>query len=79
MDIKVIFGQVLRRVRKQKNISQEKLALDAELDRAHISKLENGVYQPNLATIFALAEILECSPGELIDLVEIEIKNQNFS
>jgi len=73
MDIRIIFGQVLKRVRKQKNISQEKLALDAALDRAHISKLENGVYQPNLSTIFALAKILECSPGELMNLVESEL------
>jgi transcriptional regulator with XRE-family HTH domain len=77
MDIRIIFGQVLKRVRKQKNISQEKLALDAELDRAHISKLENGVYQPNLSTIFALAKILGCSAGELMDMVEAEI-NKNI-
>ena len=75
MDIRITFGKVLKRIRKQKKISQERLALDADLDRAHISKLEHGVYQPNLSTIFALAKILECKPSELVEAVEVEINS----
>jgi len=41
LDIKIAFGLVLRRVRKEgkKKMSQERLALEADIDRAHVSKL----------------------------------------
>ncbi|MFL0798427.1 MAG: helix-turn-helix domain-containing protein [Cellvibrionaceae bacterium] len=67
MDIRTAFGQVLRETRTQKGISQEQLALEADIDRSYISKLEQGQYQPSLEKIIALAKILECSPGKLVD------------
>ncbi len=79
LDIRFAFGCVLRRVRKEQNISQERLALEAEIDRAHISKLENGVFQPNIATIFAIAQVLECRPGELIDMVEDDLLTKKWA
>lgn len=77
LDIKIAFGRVLRRVRKEgKNkMSQERLALEADIDRAHVSKLEQGVFQPTLATIFELAKVLECTPAELVDLVDKELRS----
>ncbi|KJY90339.1 MULTISPECIES: helix-turn-helix domain-containing protein [Pseudoalteromonas] len=76
MDIKIAFGRVLRNVRKngKKKMSQEHLALEADIDRAHISKLEQGVFQPTLATVFELAKVLECTPAELVDLVDQELR-----
>ena len=76
MDVRVIFGQVLREVRNEQGVSQERLALEAGIDRSYISKLENGLYQPSLSMLFAIAEILNCRPGELVDLVEKEMKKQ---
>ncbi len=76
MDIRVVFGQVLQSVRKEKGIAQERLALEAGLDRSYISKLENGAYQPSLSTIIAIAKILDCRPGDLVDLVEEEMNKQ---
>lgn len=69
MDIKVIFGQVLRDRRKEKGISQEKLALEAGLDRSYISKLETGVYQPSMTTLFSIAEVLDVEPCEIVKRV----------
>nr|KJZ07086.1 hypothetical protein TW77_16510 [Pseudoalteromonas rubra] len=76
MDIKIAFGRVLRNVRKhgKKKMSQELLALEADIDRAHISKLEQGVFQPTLATVFDLARVLECTPAELVELVDKELQ-----
>ncbi len=74
MDIRIIFGRVLCRVRKQKGMSQEKLALNSDTDRSYISKLERGGYQPTLAMIFSLAKELGIRPGELVDMVEMEIE-----
>lgn len=77
LDIKIAFGRVLRRVRKEgkKKMSQERLALEADIDRAHVSKLEQGAFQPTLATIFELAKVLECTPAELVDLVDKELRS----
>lgn len=73
MDLKIVFGQVLREVRKEKGISQEQLALQSDFDRTYISKLENAQYQPTLETIFALAKVLGCRPMELVERVENRI------
>ena len=73
MDIKIVFGKVLRQVRKDKKISQEKLALEADLDRSYVSKMETGVYQPSISTIIAIAQILEIRAGLLLDMVEEEL------
>jgi len=77
VDIKVAFGRVLRRVRKdgKKKMSQERLALEANIDRAHVSKLEQGNFQPTLSTIFDMAKVLDCTPAELVDLVDKELRS----
>lgn len=69
-----IFGQVLKNLRLESGYSQEKLALDCELDRTYISMLERGKRQPTLKTIFTLCEKLNCSPSEMVKHVEIEVE-----
>lgn len=69
VDIKIVFGKVLKQVRKEKKISQEQLAFDSNLDRSYISKLETGVYQPSISTIFALSEVLGIKPYNLVERV----------
>ena len=66
MDIKLAFGSVLRDYRKRANLSQEKMALECDLDRTFISLLERGQRQPTLSTLFRLAEVLSIQPSELI-------------
>ena len=68
--LKDTFGQVLRNLRKDKKLAQEKLALECELDRTYISMLERGVRQPSLSTIFVLAEKLGKKPSEVVEAVE---------
>lgn len=69
-----IFGKVLKNLRTEAGYSQEKLALDCELDRTYISMLERGKRQPTLKTIFNLCEKLNCSPSEMVRHVEIEVE-----
>lgn len=78
MDAKIAFGIALKKVRKDKKVSQEQLALRADIDRAHISKLERGLFQPSLSTIIAIAEVLECRAGMLVDLAVEELANQEW-
>ena len=72
--VDVAFGLVLRRVRKAANLSQEALALDADLQRNYISLIELGTNQPTITTIFKLAKALKIKPHEFINLVEQEMK-----
>jgi transcriptional regulator with XRE-family HTH domain len=61
-----LFGGNLRWARKRAAISQERLALDAKVDRAAISVYENGGREPNLRTVLKLAMKLEVRPSVLL-------------
>jgi transcriptional regulator with XRE-family HTH domain len=61
-----LFGVNLREARERVGISQERLALDAKVDRAAISVYENGGREPNLRTVLKLAAKLEIPPEALL-------------
>ena len=69
----IAFGKVLRRLRIELGLSQEALALSAELQRNYISLMELGQNQPTITTIFKLADALDIKPSKLMDLVEKEV------
>jgi len=64
------FGANLKWARHRADISQERLALDAKVDRAAISVYENGGREPNLRTVLKLALKLEVSPVSLLTGIE---------
>lgn len=72
LDINRCFACVLRKFRKNAGLSQEKLALEADLDRTFISLLERGLRQPSLKTLFAISEVLNIRPHEIVRAVENE-------
>ncbi len=61
------FGANLKWARTRADISQERLALDAKVDRAAISVYENGGREPNLRTVLKLAFKLDVRPALLLD------------
>lgn len=79
MTVEKFFGEVLRDLRKKKGISQEKLALESNLDRTFISLLERGLRNPSLSTIFQISEALGIDPGELVSLVKTNLPNEKNS
>lgn len=72
MDPAVIFGEVLRRLRKEAGLSQEQLAFEAEIERNFVSLIERGVNQPTIRVIFKLAKALNTQPSTMLALVEQE-------
>jgi transcriptional regulator with XRE-family HTH domain len=60
------FGERLKKLRTEKNLSTRALALNAEMDFGNINEIENGKINPSLITIIALAEGLEVDPSVLI-------------
>lgn len=61
------FGKNLKRLRVQKNISQEEFAAKTELDRTYISGLERGKRNPSFLTLIKLAQTLDVPVGQLFN------------
>lgn len=70
MDLENAFSKVLKKLRKDKNLSQEELASKSGLDRTYISLLERGLRQPSLRSIFLISEALNILPEALVKLVK---------
>ena len=66
----ITIGQTIRRLRKEKHLSQEVFSGLAALDRTHYSKIERGLRVPTLETIFKMAQALDMKPSELIQEIE---------
>jgi transcriptional regulator with XRE-family HTH domain len=60
------FGSVLRQQRKQAQLTQEQLALAADLQRNYVSELERGQKQASMMTLFKLASALQVAPHEFV-------------
>jgi transcriptional regulator with XRE-family HTH domain len=60
------FAKVLRAVRTERGLSQEKLALESGYHRTYVGMLERGLMNPTLHTILSLASVLEIPAGELV-------------
>ena len=76
MDKSIIisFGEVLRRLRKERGFTQEDLGLRANVQRKHISYLELGEKEVSITTLYKLAYALRLSPGRLVTLTDAELK-----
>lgn len=55
----------LRILRVRNGISQEALAVDAELDRTYVSRLERDMENPTVAVLEKLSGALGCQIGDL--------------
>jgi transcriptional regulator with XRE-family HTH domain len=62
-------ANVLRSLRSEIGISQEQLALRANVDRTFVSKLESARHQPSLAVVFKLSQALGKTPEQLVALI----------
>ncbi|MBE7092593.1 MAG: helix-turn-helix transcriptional regulator [Clostridiales bacterium] len=69
-------GKVIKKLRKEKNLSQEVLSGFACIARSHLAMIESGTKQPNFETIWKIAYALEIPPHKLVELIEIETNRQ---
>lgn len=54
-----IVGDNIRKVREEKNISQEELADEAGLYRTYVGHLEKARYSPSAYILYKLAKVLK--------------------
>ena len=62
----VALGGAIRQIRLSKNISQEKLALLAEVDRSYVGRVERGDNNVAVLTLVRLASALDIPISKLI-------------
>jgi transcriptional regulator with XRE-family HTH domain len=68
MDLRQVFATNLRRIRHEKGVSQEELAHDAEVDRAHVSRIERALHYAGLEVVEKFADVLGVEPAEFFRL-----------
>lgn len=68
------FGRALRKIRKEKKLTQDELSVYSRVDRSYISELENGEKAPSLLTITALARALQVKASVLVEGYERELE-----
>lgn len=61
-----ILAYNIRNLRFERNLSQEELALQCELDRTYISAVERRVWNVSLSNIEKIAEALGVEPWSLL-------------
>ncbi len=65
-----MIGQTIRKVRKEKKLSQDVLSGLAGIARTHLTMIENGDKQANFETIWRIALALDMRPSELVKRIE---------
>ncbi len=67
-------GRVIRKLRKEKHLTQEVFSGLAGIARSHLAMIESGDKKANLETLWKIANAFDMPVHELIRLVEIDIK-----
>ncbi|WP_454835331.1 helix-turn-helix domain-containing protein [Pseudomonas lini] len=64
--LRLQLAENIRWMRRIKNLTQEQLALMAEVDRTYVSQIERCTGNPSLMVLCKLANILEITTAQLL-------------
>lgn len=64
--LKADLARNLKAIRVQRGLAQEKLALEADVDRTMVSKIERAVTNPSLEILLKLANRLDVEIADLL-------------
>jgi transcriptional regulator with XRE-family HTH domain len=68
-----MIGPTIRRLRQERDLSQERLATSAQVSSGYLSKLERGVYkQPSFEVLSRIATALQIPVAELYRAAGLE-------
>ena len=65
-ELNIQFGQLVRKYRKERNMSQEQLALLCNMDRSYLGRIERGEVNPTLEKLYELAKSLDVNVKDLL-------------
>jgi len=63
----IAFGKRFKELRNKKGISQENLALEADVDYQIIYRIEKGINNLTVSTLLALSKALNIHPREFLN------------
>jgi transcriptional regulator with XRE-family HTH domain len=63
----ICLGETIRRIRIEHGVSQEALALKAELDRSYVGGIERGEHNLSFMNLIKISESLGVTPSELLN------------
>jgi transcriptional regulator with XRE-family HTH domain len=66
-------GEVVREIREEKDISQDRLAREMDTDRTTISLIERGLRSPYVRTLIQIAAALDVRPSEFFRRLEVRM------
>ncbi len=66
MDMRVLVGRNVRRIRQKKGLTQERFAELSGFSQQYLSDLERGRRNPTVVTLFELATALGVSHMDLV-------------
>ncbi|NWD66841.1 helix-turn-helix transcriptional regulator [Pseudomonas gingeri] len=69
--LRLQLAENIRLMRRVKNLSQEQLALMAEVDRTYVSQIERCTGNPSLLVLFKLASVFEITADQLLVAPEV--------
>jgi transcriptional regulator with XRE-family HTH domain len=72
MDMRKLVGRNVKRIRQEKDLTQEQLAELSGFSQQYISGLEQGRRNPTVVTLYELATALGVSHMELVRSTEDE-------
>jgi transcriptional regulator with XRE-family HTH domain len=58
MELRELVGVNIRKLRNDRQMSQEELAFQAELDRSYLSEIENGYKSPGIEMLAKISKAL---------------------
>ncbi|MBQ8909457.1 MAG: helix-turn-helix transcriptional regulator [Oscillospiraceae bacterium] len=67
-------GNVIRRLRVKRGLSQEVVSGLAGIARTHLTMIESGTKQPNFETLWKIANALNMLTSDLVRQIEEESK-----
>ena len=73
-----LFAETLRKLRKEKGLSQSQLASQMFVNKSTIARWENGTRLPDAAMITRLSKILEVDVGTLLSSAVESDKSLNI-
>lgn len=73
----IAVGKTIKRLRKEKKISQEKLAEVIDSHQVYISEIERGLKIPSLPVLNEMAIAFGISLTELVSYIEKELSDHN--
>jgi transcriptional regulator with XRE-family HTH domain len=69
-------GVVVRELRDQAGLSQERLSADCGFDRTYISRVERGILNPTVSRLWTIADALQTPLSQIAKQMELWIVSQ---